>query len=178
MLSVDIHVTNEEYLDKYISCIKNVLKVKNDNKFQNFIKDKVSNLAIEVTDELLDGGTTNDEYIDLYKTSHVIEDTEEGFVLYNNANIDVENENYPNGFSIALAFEYGVGIVGEGFYTNDYFQPWEYNVNNYNFGWYFSKNGVSQQTAGYKGFEIYRNIAEKSKKLFLDWILEFFEKEV
>ena len=38
-------------------------------------------------------------------------------------------EDYPNGFSIALAFEYGVGIVGQ---TNPVPNAWEYNLKDYN----------------------------------------------
>ena len=77
-----------------------------------------------------------------------------------------------------MAFEYGVGITGEGTYQDDYFTPWEYNVNNYNFGWYYTKYGKTEHTFGYMGFEIYRNISIKVQQNLSGWVNEYFSKKV
>ena len=136
-MKFNVEAINLEGLNKHIEYVNKMLNMKEDEKFQKFIQEKVLELAKKVTDERLTGGTTNDEEINLYKSSHHIQEEADGFILYNDAKIDanaIDISNYANGqFSIALAFEYGVGITGEGTYQDDYFTPWEYNVNNYNF---------------------------------------------
>lgn len=181
-MKFNVEAINLEGLNKHIEYVNKMLNMKEDEKFQKFIQEKVLELAKKVTDERLTGGTTNDEEINLYKSSHHIQEEADGFILYNDAKIDanaIDISNYPNGqFSIALAFEYGVGITGEGTYQDDYFTPWEYNVNNYNFGWYYTKNGKTEHTFGYMGFEIYRNISIKVQQNLSSWVNEYFSKKV
>lgn len=178
MLKIEFNVEGLKELDKYIEYVNKLASMKKDSDFQKFIQNKILSLAQKVTDQRLTGGTTNDEYIQLYKSSHHIQEEENGFILYNDATIDAnveENTNYPGGqFSIALAFEYGVGITGEGTYQEDVFTAWDYNVNDYNFGWYFLKNGEVNHTFGYMGFEIYRNIAIEAEKNLKKWVNEYY----
>ena len=189
MLKVNCEVKGLKELNKKIEYIKKMLQMKTDKSFQKFIQEKVLQAVNLVMQERLVGETTNDDQIELYKSSNHIREEENGFVLYNDAQIPanvkgVQNniENYPDGmFSIAMAFEYGVGIIGTK--TNDS-NAWEYNKNNYNFGWILPKevaeqNGIplGQEYAGYQGMQIYRYTAEKIKQDLPKWVEEYFKQE-
>ena len=183
MLKIKTNVSGLQELQRELNRVENILNMKRDDKFNQFLKDKFMEVAMRVTDERLVGGTTNDMAIDKYKSSHHIIDDTNGFILYNDCTIGADTsqpDNYPSGeFSIALAFEYGVGIVGEGTYDGKYFSPWDYNVNNYNFGWkYPTGNGNYDATYGYMGFEIYRYIAEEINNNLVKWYDEYYRKVV
>ena len=190
MFKPKIDIENLDALTDHLDFVEKMLNMKTDVKFQEFIKEKVLDLADLVTNEKLVGGTTNDDAIDLYKSSHQIRDFEEGFILYNDAKIDAnvagsQNniQNYPNGqFCVALAFEYGVGLVGERTASEN---AWAYNLNGYYFGWFLPKevaqaNGIPtwQEYGGYEGFEIYRNIADRVTTNLPKWVKEYYKKEV
>lgn len=183
MFETKIDVTNLDKLQKHLSFIEKMLKMKTDTNFQHFIQNKVLELARKVTDERLIGGTTDDEYIEEYKSRHKIREEVDGFVLYNDTIIPTsmlpvsENTavNYPDGFNIALAFEYGIGIVGQ---NSPKLNAWEYNVNQWNFAWHYQKYGETFSTYGYEGFEIYRHIADEVKSNLNDWVEEYYKKEV
>lgn len=184
MLKVDKEINGLKELEKNIDFINKMARMKKDGKFQDFIKSKVLETVNRISNERMIGGTTNDMAIAKYKASHKIRDEKDGFVLYNDCTIaadTVHPENYPNGeFSIALAFEYGVGIIGTNTDINSkYFKPWEYNVNNYNFGWKFHPEDSEgyQWTAGYMGFQVYRFTAEYVEKNMKSWVNEYFAKE-
>lgn len=185
MLKVKCNVSNLKQLDKQIDFIDKMTNMKSDKNFQNFIKNKCMSTLEEIMNQLLIGGTTNDYAIDLYKSSNHIQDEKDGFIIYNNAKIAADTkhpENYPKGeFSIALAFEYGVGIVGDGTYTSDHFSPWEYNKHNYQNSWFYIPEGGEfewARTSGYKGFEIYRNLAIKIENNISQWVREYYNMEV
>ena len=187
MFEPTIDVKNLDELQQHIEFVDRMIKMKSDPDFQDYIKQKVLEVANKVTNERLVGGTTNDDAIELYKSSHKIRDFEQGFILYNDAAIPadvngIQNDidNYPDGmFCVALAFEYGVGILGENTPNND--NAWAYNVQGYNFGWYLPQSVTGEigvQTAGYMGFEIYRHIAEEVKSELNKWVKEYYKKEV
>lgn len=185
MLKVNASVSGLKELQKEIDRVQNLIKMKSDNGFNKYLQDKFMEVATRVTNERLVGGTTNDMAIQKYKSSHHIIPDENGFILYNDCTIGADTsmpDKYPNGeFSIALAFEYGVGIVGEGTYDGKYFTPWDYNVNGYNFGWvYPTENGENgyDTTYGYMGFEIYRYIAEEINNNLAKWYDEYYRKVV
>lgn len=182
MLKIECNVENLDKLDKLIDYINKLIGMKKDTKFQEFIQNKVLELAKKVSRERL-GGTTNDEYIEEYILRHQIRQETDGFVLYNNFTIPAilstksnARSNYDTGFSIALAFEYGVGIVGE---ENPVQGAWAYNVNEYEKGWYYkTQSGEVLFTRGYKGMEIYRHIADECNKNIMDWVNEYYREEV
>lgn len=186
MLNVTTNIDSLEKLDEYIKKVNLLSKVKDNATFREYIQQKCMETLEKVMNTYLKGGTTNDEYIDLYKSSNHLETNDNGFIIYNDATIDADvsgrqNDisNYPDGkFSIALAFEYGVGIVGIGSYENDYFQPWEYNKQNYTFGWWLPKSAGygSVTTAGYKGMEIYRHLAIEINANLQKWVKDFIRK--
>lgn len=182
-MNIDAKVYGLDNLQKYIEYVKKLVSMKTDLNFQKFIQEKVLQTAIFVTDNLLTKKITNDEYKEEYRNNHKIREEINGFVLYNDTTIplsDLEISektalNYPNGFSVALAFEYGTGIVGQ---NSPVIGAWDYNVNDWNWAWTYSKNGQFYSTYGYEGMEIYRNIAIKCKSEMSNWVNEYFEKEV
>lgn len=182
MLNIKIDTQGLEELQKYIKFVEQMAKMKTDKKFQKFIQQKVLETVNKITNERLVGGTTNDSAISLYKESNKIREYEEGFILYNDASITAnakDTSSYPNGeFSVALAFEYGVGIIGQNTPNND--GAWAYNVNNYNFGWWFKSEEDDKyyETAGYMGFEIYRYTAIECQNKLKDWVKEYYDREV
>ena len=178
MLNISTKVDSISKLDEYIKYVDKLAQMKTDIKFQKYIQEKVLYTVNRITDQRLIGGTTNDAEIELYKDSNQIRETSDGFILFNDASIPANTKdpsNYPNEeFPIALAFEYGVGIIGS---NNDNPNAWEYNVNNYNFGWYYQdEDGEYKFTGGYQGFEIYRYTAEEIKSMLPKWVNDYFKK--
>lgn len=185
MIKINTNVSGLKELQKELDRIQMLVNLKKDNNFNQFLQDKFMETARRISDERLVGGTTNDMAIDKYKSSHHIIEEDNGFILYNDCTIGADTstpDNYPNGeFSIALAFEYGVGIVGEGTYDGKYFTPWDYNINGYNFGWKYPTESGSREydtTYGYMGFEIYRYIAEEINNNLVKWYDEYYRKVV
>ena len=184
--SIDMNFINKQHLDELYNYVQNLLKMKDDKNFQKFIQDKCMKTLDMIMNDYLIGGTTNDDAIDLYMSSNHIEEFDEGFIMYNDAKIPanvngVQNtvENYPDGqFSIALAFEYGVGIIGE---NTDNPNAWNYNIQGYYFGWYLPANvtGKSKvETGGYQGFQIYTLTAQEIERQLPSWVNEYMAKEV
>ena len=137
MFKVSTSIDSIGKLDKHINLVKNMASMKEDTNFQKYIQDKCMQTLEQVMNSRLQAGyTTNDDSISLYKSSNHLIETDDGFIIYNDAKIPanvsgVQNDisNYPNGeFSIALAFEYGVGLVGMNTINPN---AWEYNVNDY-----------------------------------------------
>ena len=180
-LKIKTKVDGLEKLKQHIEYVKQLSLMKEDKKFQKYIQGKCLETVRKITDERLIGGTTDDEYINEYKIRHNIRETENGFILYNDTIIPTSMlpiseetaRNYPNGFSIALAFEYGIGIVGE---NSNIVGAWDYNVNNWNFAWHYQKDGISYSTYGYSGFEIYRYTAEEIQKQLPLWVKTYYKE--
>lgn len=195
-LKVNIDVKGIEDLQKQIDYVNKMLQMKTDKSFQKYIQERVLETADKVTNDRLKGGTTNDEDIELYKSSHKIREIEGGFELYNDAKIPADKYNvlpfdtsgYPEGmFSIALAFEYGVGVVGEdkglesgNYKYNDYEHSKSESHRRFQSQWYLPYNVMNESgitTAGYEGFEIYRNIAIEVEKRLKLWVNEYYNQK-
>jgi hypothetical protein len=195
--TVKLEGNSKKNFKNHLKYIDKMLELKTDKVFQKFIQKKVLNLAKEITENLLTGGTTNDEDIALYKTSHKIRELDDGFELYNDAQIPADKYNilpfdtsgYPNGmFSVSLAFEYGVGIVGisdygirNGYVYNDLSNTKSKSHIKYGGTWYLPTRVLGQSgvfSQGYRGFEIYRNIAIESENQLPTWIDEYCKKGI
>ncbi len=178
--SINVKVDKLNDLKKYVDYVNGLSKMRNDTRFQKFIQDKCLETVRRITDQRLTGGTTNDDLIGEYKARHKIRKESNGFVLYNDtilpsSMISTQHlQDYPNGFSVALAFEYGVGIVGQ---NNPVAGAWEYNLKDYNFGWYYQNYGEVFHTYGYSGFEIYRYTAAEIEDKLPKWVKEYMKKE-
>ena len=187
-IKVDTKVTIDklEYLEKYINYVNGMIKMQTDKAFQKYIKQRCFDvLEMVMNERLFTADTTNNHDIGIYMNSNHIIDTENGFIIYNDAKVPadvsgLQNDisNYEDGMiNLALAFEYGVGLVGPA--TNNP-KAWEYNVNHYNFGWILPRNianayGVpyGQEFAGYQGLNIYYETAITIETNLKDWVLEY-----
>lgn len=182
MLKISSNVDNLEGIDKILNKV-NIINKFQSKDYYDFIKDKVKTTLNEVINERLGSlYNTNQEEFELYKKSNHFKDTKNGFILYNDATYEYTPEikvgnktTEPYKFSIALAFEYGTGLVGiekpkEG--------HWEYNVHGYEKGWVYPKgNGGFAFTRGYEGMEIYRFTRIRVNKMLSIWNKEYIEKE-
>ena len=191
MLNVKTNVQGLKEFENHIDFVEKMLRMKTDTNFQKFIQEKVLENVNRVARERI-ANTTNDEYIEEYILRNSIREESDGFVLYNNFTIpailttrNTRNQdrsmgmvrNYDNGFNLALAFEYGVGIIGQ---SNPVIGAWDYNINNYGEeGWYYkTPSGESIRTQGYQGAEVYRFTAIEVKSKLKDWVNEYYRKEV
>lgn len=182
MLNIQRKVDGLKDLEKYTLYIERLSTMKTDINFQKYIQQKCMEAVQKITNERLIGGTTDDDMIEEYKTRHKIQEETDGFIIYNDTVLPAymlntaNPEDYSNGFSIALAFEYGIGIVGE---NSPKANAWQYNVKNHNFAWYYQKYGKTFSTYGYQGFEIYRYTAEEIKAQLPKWVNDYYKmKEV
>lgn len=179
MLKVDIQIDSIEKLQKHIELLQSLAKLRGDSKLLDFLIPKFMKCLNETIDERLKPNTTNNESIDDYKNNNKAQKVNGGFIIYNHTMADISEMSeetrakYPNGFSIAFAFEYGVGIVGG---NNPKQGAWEYNVNGHEKNWVYRKNDKFRTTSGYEGFEIYRFTVEKIRKNLNDWIQEYINK--
>lgn len=185
MFKVNTQIDSIEKIDKHLKLVQKLSEMKNDANFQKFIQEKSMEALTKVmSNRVRSNSTSNDDSIELYMNSNHLIELEDGFVIYNDAKIPanvsgIQNDiqNYPNGeFSIALAFEYGVGIVG---ISTDNPKAWEYNVKDYNFGWYlpsdvFGESGIRYM--GYTGFEVYRYTAIEIETQLMNWVKEYYRR--
>lgn len=137
---------------------------------------KVANERIDMFDDT----NTNKEAKASYLQHNHYKINPDGFELYNDMpRIAWRGRNGNNyDFSVALAFEFGTGIVGE---TNpaDWASKYsyQYNMHKYNFGWnYIDLNGKKQHTLGYPGMEIYRYTLIEIEKKIRSWIDEYMKE--
>ena len=178
MINFNVKVNSINKLNKHIQYVERLAKMKTDIQFQKYIQDRALETVNRITEQRLVGGTTNDAELELYRDSNQIRETSDGFILFNDASIPANAKDpstYPEEqFPIALAFEYGVGIIGSNT-TNP--NAWEYNVNNYNFGWYYKdEDGLYKMTGGYQGFEIYRYTAKEIESSLSKWVNDYYMK--
>lgn len=181
MLKVKCEVKGLDKLNTTIEYLKRLMQMKTDKLFQKFIQDKVMATVQQVTRDRLIGGTTNDEEIVAYIKNHKIrEEEEDGFVLYNDTKIPADKYNtlpfdtsgYPEGmFNVALAFEYGTGIVDTSSISrseshrrmgNEWYLPKKV----------FGESGISY--SGYDGFGIYKYTKIEVEKNLPIWVREYF----
>lgn len=199
-LSVKVETSNLNSLKSKIDYLKKLVKMKTDKTFQEYIQRKCLDTVNKVANERIYlHNTTNTDMRQEYLRNNKIRDDNisGGFIIYNDTFVSVDNPSYPNGrFSIAMAFEYGTGIIGE---ENPVIGAWDYDVNGnlvYDNetgeeirGWWLnkykngstpyvkeSKNGNAVVTQGYQGMEIYRYSAEEIRKNLPKWVKEYFNK--
>jgi hypothetical protein len=194
---MDLHIgTNVDSIKKIeerLKFLERISLLQKDRAFQLEIQKKCLDTLYEVMNRRINSGTTNTEEIELYRTSNHLVEIENGFIIYNDAKIPADKYNtlpfdtsgYPNGeFSIALAFEYGVGVVGISSYGTS--RGYIYNdVGNSkskrrkgDFWWLPNNVPVlgGERFRGYEGFEIYRFTAEEINKNMKNWVFEYLNR--
>ena len=171
MLDIQVKVDGLEDLSKHIQIVEKLIKLKDNTSFQEYLKQKCLDIVNKTARLRVRYNTTNNDKIEEYLQNNKLRETNNGFEIYNDTFEIYDNPNYNGKFSIALAFEYGVGIVGE---NDPKPNSWEYNVNNHNFPWWFTKDGEKYQTYGYEGFEVYRFASEEIKSQLPKIINDFY----
>ena len=177
MINAKVDIDSLNKLQKQMNFVHSI----NSNmlKLNEYLGNKSLEVLNKVINMRLNIGTTNDEYIDEYKKNNILNVNNNGFEIYNHTMADLSElkpetrAKYPQGFSIAMAFEYGVGIVGE---NAPVAGAWDYNINNYNFAWKYKKDGIVYSTYGYQGMEIFRYAKEEIIKQLPIWIKEYYER--
>ena len=111
--------------------------------------------------------------------------SQEEIILFNNTKADLSHlsentrANYPDGFSIAKAVEYGTGIVGRDSQGSTQATDWAYDVNNHGEkGWFYEKNGKIYWTKGMEGKLIYYKTKQEIEKNIEKWIAEYIDKNI
>ena len=173
-LKITTSIVGLDLLQKRIQFVKSLIEIEKNLALQQWFQEKCLEEVDKTSKELLKGGTTNDEEIQDYLKNNKlrIDKDKNGFVIYNDTYILYDNPNYKGKFSIALAFEYGTGIVGENAPKDNH---WEYNVNKHNWAWTYWKNGKKYSTYGYEGFEIYRNARIRIENKMNDWVKDYLK---
>lgn len=90
-------------------------------------------------------------------------------------------KNYPDGFSIAKAVEYGTGIVGSTSEANGIAESdgWQYDVNGHGEqGWFYKKNGNLYWSKGFEGRLIYYKTAKGIKENAPKWINDYMKTKM
>lgn len=187
MINVRISARNKKALDEHIEFVKKLILMETDKNFQKYIQNKCLDTVKRVTDELMRySGAT----VEAYKNNHKIEETENGFILYNDTAVESDSPGYSGAFPIALAFEYGTGIVGS---RNAKEGAWDYNIKGHKDGWWYptdesdpnpykkiGKDGILRGfTKGLMGMEIYKKTEDVIKRQLISWVMNYYEgKEV
>ena len=181
MLKVSCEIKGLKELESKIEYIKRLSQMKTDKEFQKFIQDKVLKTVEKISRERLYGATTNEEEIEEYIKNHKIREYDDGFELYNDYKIPADKYNmlpfdtsgYPEGmFNVAIAFEYGVGIIDTSGITRS--------KSHYRLGneWYLPKNVNGSSgilTQGYEGQGIYRYTRIEVENNLPKWVKEYFD---
>ena len=170
-LNIKTNIDGLKEFEKYIEFVEKISFLQTDKKFQKYIQDKFLETVNRISIERLPEGNLKQEYIQ----HNQIRETDSGFVLFNDTTVATVGGGGYGGkfigtFSIALAFEYGTGIVGQ---ENPKQGAWEYNINNHENGWYYFKDGSFHFTRGMEGQEIYRFTLEKIKEQLPNWIRDY-----
>lgn len=165
-LKVKAKVDGLDKFKQYIDFVEKMALIKTDPHFQEYIQDKFLNTVNKVSLERLPMGNESLRYIE----HNQIRPEDDGFILYNDYTVDTDTEGYNGKFSIALAFEYGTGIVGANHPKKN---AWAYNVKQHTGAWLYFEDGSYHTTEGFEGFEIYRYTLEEIKKNLKDWVKEY-----
>lgn len=191
MLDINVSVDSIKKLDKHIKYVEKMMKLKYDIDFQKYIQDKCLQTVKKVAEQRIYSiPTSNEDMKSAYIQNNKIRKEKNGFVIYND--LSVQNKNYT--FCVALAFEYGTGLIGQEQAING---AWAYNINQNTVfydgeivdGWWLSKDkagnvetfgesksGKDVITRGYRGMEIYRFSAEEIKSMLPKWVNDYLSR--
>lgn len=173
-------------LNNLINKLNDFKNLSDDIKFKEFIKVKCMETLNKITDKniesIVDEKTAS---LSQYRKNHTPKIINNGIRIYNETLADLSElsektkKNYINGFSVAKAVEYGVGIVGKKFQAvNASKDGWVYNVNDHKSGWVYKNNGKYIFTSGYKGRQIYYYTLISIQKNIEKWIYEYIKMNI
>lgn len=198
MINSNLNVSGLNKLREHINYVKKMRLMLTSKRFQTYIQDRcLETIKLVAIRRFATSTNTNKELETTYNENHKIRDiTDKGFVIYNDFAIEKPTTHHSEGytFSIALAFEYGTGIIGLN--SNNSPSWYQYNVNDNHVtldgeeieGWWLdvnkngnnpsfgeSKSGKTVVTRGYEGMEIYRFSAIEIQKQLPQWVKEYKE---
>jgi len=174
MINVKVDVKGLKELENTIKKIDSLIQLQKNVNMQTWFQEKCLETVNEVAKRRV---TFTGETVDRYLANNKLEKLENGFVIYNDTYVESNSKEFGGKFSIALAFEYGTGLVGAERAKDG---AWRYNINNYDDGWLYFKNNKVHFTRGYEGFEVYRFAKIEIEKNMNKWIEDYLKnnKEV
>lgn len=181
----EIDIFDIDQFKSFEKDLKELAKKIKSKDFMNFVADKCMLQLTKISNEKL-GGFAEDDMaqndVNNYRSNHKVEVQDDIIIIRNDTMADLSHvsqrtlENYPEGFSIAKAIEFGTGIYGS---END--DPeWAVQVNehrNYEKGWYYEKDGSLHWSKGFGGKFIYYELGQYVQENIADWVQEYFENE-
>ena len=169
-------------IDECLETLSSVKKIMKNYEFMEYIAKKSKETLDRITSQNSSG---HKEDTGKYAQNHEVEVYQEEIILFNNTKADLSHlsestrANYPDGFSIAKAVEYGTGIVGRDSQGSSQAEDWAYDVNNHgDKGWFYEKNGKIYWTKGMEGKLIYYKTKEEIEKNVGKWISEYIDENL
>ena len=181
-INVDLSKKGIQTIYTYVVNLQTAFKSKD---FMEFIAKKAMETLNQVTREKLNMDEEM-EYYHSYRYNHKMKVDTDEIYLFNQTTIPVDKINpdiainYPNGFDLAKAVEYGTGIVGASSSGAEYAgnSGWQYDVNGHgNKGWFYvDNNGELHWTRGMAGRLIYLTTKQRIEQNINSWVNEYVEK--
>ncbi len=152
-------------------------------EMMNYLGDKCERALYKTTYENLT--TVEDLEVSEYAKNHQKKIEGNRIILSNGTMADLSGlspetlANYPNGFSIAKAVEYGTGIVGATSEASAFADNWAYDVNQHgNSGWFYKKDGNIFWSKGFEGRLIYYKTAKEIKEKSNKWVSNYLKDKI
>ena len=176
-------IENLEDLQKYIEKIIQALQ---SQEFFDYLSKK-SRAVVDLVSSQNLNADEEQQYSHIYRVNHEVSVNMDEIVISNEVMIPVSAinpniaMNYPNGFDLAKAIEYGTGIVGAGSDASELAteRGWQYMVNterDYTKPWFYKdENGNLRWTRGMSGKLIYYKSKQMIEEQLEDWINEYIE---
>jgi len=170
----------QEYIQKIISALQS-------QDFFDYLAKKSREVVDKITAQKLNADEEQ-KFTHNYRYNHKVAVNLEEIVISNETLIDVSSinpkiaANYPNGFDLAKAIEYGTGIVGANSDASKLAseRDWQYMVNperDYTKPWFYQdENGELWWTKGMSGKLIYYQSKQEIEDNINDWVEEYIDK--
>lgn len=181
-INVDL---SKEGINTFKTYIINLQTAFKSEDFMEFIANKALQTLHQVTREKLNMDEEM-EFYHRYRYNHKLKVNKDEIILFNQTTIPVGEinpdiaMNYPNGFDLAKAVEYGTGIIGASSSGAEYAgnNGWQYDVNGHgNKGWFYvDSNGELFWTKGMAGRLIYLTTKQRIEQNINSWVNEYVEK--
>lgn len=169
-------------IDECLTTFSSLQKLIKNYEFMEYISKKSKDTLDRITKQNI---SSFNKETNQYANGHQVEVNQEEIILFNNTKADLSHlsestkANYPDGFSIAKAVEYGTGIVGRDSVASGLSKAWEYDVNNHGEqGWFYEKNGKIYWTKGMEGKMIYFKTKLAIERNIKRWVREYIKNNL